>query len=234
VCACRWVTRQLDRSNRGRPVVRKPRAAAAAAFVTAGLLISPAPARAGPAVVSPGDEIDFTSPDGAGAFCTLGYTYTGNGRTYAITAGHCRARGAIRANSTATGTMLRAIVDPPHTGGADYGLIDFGTHAVALRYIGNYPVADVHPRPRQGQPICHTGAASGQHCAHVTDTYGPDEYFTDDMPRSIPGDSGGPVWTLRSDGSAEVIGIWLGGIITASGRDVGRFGALNAALADLT
>jgi hypothetical protein len=244
VWACRWVTRTtvapgpLSRSSRGRPLVHKPRAAAAAAFVTAaGLLISPAAARAGPAVVSPGDEIDFTKPDGGGAFCTLGYTYTGNGHAYAITAGHCRAHGVIRADSTAAGTMLRAMVDPPHSGGADYGLIDFGTRAVALPYIGSHPVADLHPRPRLGQPICHTGAASGQHCGHVTDTYGPDQYVTyvtDDMARSIPGDSGGPVWTLRNDGGAEVIGIWVGGIVTGSGRDLGRFAALSAALADLT
>jgi streptogrisin B len=194
----------------------------------------PGTAAAATITVSPADRIDT-----AEGFCTIGYTYNGtDGHTYAITAGHCATHTGQRVTDTdtgAVGTFVRADVDDDHRGGPDYGLIDFGKHALALGFVGNYPVADAHPTPRPGQPICHTGVSSGQQCGHVSDTYGPDQYLTtDDMARSIPGDSGGPVWTLRDDGRVEVIGIWLGGRRTFGGHDAGRFATLQRAFTDLT
>ncbi len=185
--------------------------------------------------ISPGDELDYTSPSGHNEFCTLGYTYSGtDGHTYGITAGHCDAAGHIVDRATAQrGTIVRALVDPPHTGGADYGLIDFGTRTVPMPFIGDSPLADDHHTPAVGERICHTGAPSGRQCGHVTDTYGPDQYLTGDMARSIPGDSGGPVWTVHADGRIEIIGIWLGGRTTGDGRDYGRFAALTPGLAAL-
>jgi len=94
-----------------------------------------------------------------------------------------------------TGSFIRAIVDAPRTGGADYGLIDFGTQSMPLSFIGDTPITDDHPQPRVGQSVCHIGVSSGQHCGQVAASQGEDQYLTTGMPASVPGDSGGPVWT---------------------------------------
>jgi hypothetical protein len=210
-------------------------AAAGLAIAALAAAVAPAPTVAAATnTVSPGDRIDTVE-----GFCTIGYTYNGtDGHAYAITAGHCATRTGQRVTDSDTGAdgaIVRAVVDADGSGGADYGLIDFGKRTLALPFIGNYPLATGRRGAQPGQPICHTGASSGQQCGHVADSYGPDQYLTtDDMPRSIPGDSGGPVWTLRDDGSAEVIGIWLGGRRTFGGHDAGRFAVLGQAFTDLT
>jgi hypothetical protein len=149
--------------------------------------------------------------------------------TYAITAGHCRTTPAGYARdkrSGLTGGFIRAIVDPPISGGADYGLIDFGIRSLPLSFIGDTPTADDHPQPRIGQLVCHTGVSSGQHCGHIVATHGDDQYLTAGMPASIPGDSGGPVWIRNADGYAHIIGIWLGEKTTATGTEYGRLANL--------
>jgi hypothetical protein len=50
------------------------------------------------------------------------------------------------------------------------------------------------------------------------------------MPASLPGDSGGPVWTRTGDSFAQIIGIWLGEKTTAAGQEYGRFASLAAGL----
>jgi V8-like Glu-specific endopeptidase len=54
------------------------------------------------------------------------------------------------------------------------------------------------------------------------------------MPRSIPGDSGGPVWQLTRNNTATVIGVWLGEHTDPDGSRYGRFTALTDILADIT
>ena len=54
------------------------------------------------------------------------------------------------------------------------------------------------------------------------------------MPRSIPGDSGGPVWQLDRNGNASVIGIWLGEHTEPNGPRYGRFTGITDVLADIT
>ncbi len=180
--------------------------------------------------VSPGDRIVV----GATA-CTIGHVYTGaDERTYAITAGHCQTgpdRHVRGLPSGATGTFLRAIVDSAGSGGADYGLIDFGRRSMAVPFVGNRPVTSrEHPRPCPGQSVCRTGISTGQQCGAVTKTYGAHQYLTTGMPGSVGGDSGGPVWTMTADGSIQIIGIWLGGRITAAGNAYGRFASLAAGI----
>jgi hypothetical protein len=84
-------------------------------------------------------------------------TVSPDGHTYAITAGHCAPDSGDHVRDTTTGAggrFVRSIVDPPHSGGADYGLIDFGAHTLALPFIGDNPAAPAHRPPRLGQPIC--------------------------------------------------------------------------------
>ena len=153
--------------------------------------------------------------------------------TYAITAGHCRttAAGYARDNrSGLTGGFVRAIVDPPISGGADYGLIDFGIRSLPLSFIGDTPTANDHPQPRIGQLVCHTGVSSGQHCGRIVAAHGDDQFLTQGMPASIPGDSGGPVWIRNADDCAHIIGIWLGEKTSAAGVQYGRFASLTEGL----
>lgn len=180
--------------------------------------------------VSPGDRIEYISPTAdVTMFCTIGYVYTApNLHTYAVTAGHCRGKGAGYARTTrsgATGDFIRAIVEPPYQGGPDYGLVDFGVRSLPLAYIGDTPTTGTHPQPEKGQQVCRTGVSSGQHCGAVTGYVGKNQYLTTGMPASIPGDSGGPVWIPTADGSAEIIGIWLGDQ-TVNGQEHGRFASL--------
>lgn len=114
---------------------------------------TPTPAHAAVMLISAGDRIDLGSD-----FCTLGYPFTAAHHSYAIIAGHRQTspgqRGRDQA-SNATGGFVRALVDPPHTGGADYSLIDFGPHARVLPLVvGNLtlePEAD-NPPPAQDKP----------------------------------------------------------------------------------
>ena len=71
--------------------------------------------------------------------------------------------------------------------------------------------------------MCRTGIATGQQCGTVAAAYGDHQYLTTRMAPSRGGDSGAPVWILRDDGHAQVVGIWLGGRTTRAGRDYGRF-----------
>lgn len=188
-------------------------------------LAAPPPAHGAGSLISAGDRIDIDSD-----FCTLGYAFSTASHSYAITAGHCQADPGQRVRdhaSGATGTFVRAVVDPPHSGGADYGLIDFGPHALVLPLVANLPLGpQLSDPPRPGQTICRTGATTATHCGSILGAYGPDQYLTADMAPSKGGDSGAPVWIPDDAGRAQVIGIWLGGYKTAADDDYGRFACL--------
>ena len=132
------------------PALIRARGSAAAAALAAVLIgtTHTAPAEAAPSSVSPGDRIATPDP------CTIGYTYTGtDAHTDALTAGHCVSTAPVRDQSTgATGTFVASIVDPPRSGGADYGLVDFGPRTVALTVISGRAAARKHTPPRPGQP----------------------------------------------------------------------------------
>jgi streptogrisin B len=210
--------------------MKRARLAAAVIAIAAAICAQPAPATAALITVSPGDRIDTPNT------CTIAYTYTGvNEHTYAITAGHCANGKPVRDHSSgAAGIFVASVVDPPRSGGADYGLIDFGPHALPLGFIGNRPIAtNDHPRPRPGQAVCRAGITTGQQCGAIAAAYGDHQYLTTGMAPSRGGDSGAPVWTIAAEGHAQVIGIWLGGRTTGDGQDYGRFAALRSAVATL-
>ncbi len=188
-------------------------------------------------VVSPREEVDYINPTGGNQFCTIGYVYTGaDMHTSAITAGHCRPNppsGYARdTRSGLTGNFVRTVFEPPRSGGADYALIDFNTNSLPSAFIAdNHTLfTDDHPEPQIGQTVCRSGVSSGQHCGQIAAAQGEDQYLTTGMPTSIPGDSGGPVWTRTSQGNARIIGIWLGKKTTAAGQQYGRFASLSSGL----
>lgn len=193
-----------------------------------------------PATISPGDRIDYVTDDGAGSFCTTGYVYTGtNGHAYAITAGHCQTDApgrVVEEASGLSGRFVNAVVAPPRSGGPDYGLIDFDpTWSAEAPVKPSLSPRRNLPAVRIGQTVCHFGVSSGQHCGTVAYSHGDEQFMTEDMPASVPGDSGGPVWVTDDGGDAHIIGIWLGEKTSVdSSRRYGRFASLRAALDILT
>ena len=132
------------------------------AFLATATAGRPAPSAAAATVtVSPGDRVDYVSPTAGNQFCTIGYVYTApDFHTYAVTAGHCRNSDSGYARDTRTGLtgdFIRTVVEPPRSGGADYGLIDFGRDSVPSVFMGDTPYTDDHPQPQVGQSVCHTG-----------------------------------------------------------------------------
>lgn len=216
----------------------------AAALLAAGLsLLAAAPTAQATslATISPGERIDYTADDGSGSFCTTGYVYTGtNDHAYAITAGHCHTEdgGRVIAQiSGARGHFVATVVAPARTGGPDYGLIDFGPRVASRTATDTVAfAATASPlTPNVGDTVCHLGVSSGTHCGAVAYTYGGDQFMTTGMPASVAGDSGGPVWITDDDGTAHIVGIWLGEKSSAdNNRRYGRFASLRAALNTLT
>ena len=203
------------------------------ALLATAALADPARSNAALTVISPGDQVDYITSTTT-QFCTIGYVYSGpDFHTYAVTAGHCRNSDSGYARETRTGltgNFVRTVVQPPRSGGPDYGLIDFGRDSEPSVLVGNTPYTDDHPQPQVGQSVCHTGVTSGQHCGQIAAAQGADQYLTTGMPASLPGDSGGPVWTRPAHGFAQIIGIWLGEKTTAAGQEYGRFASLATGL----
>jgi hypothetical protein len=204
------------------------------AVVTTAALAEPGASNAALTMISPGDQVDYVTANTNTQFCTIGYAYSGpDFHTYAVTAGHCRNSDSGYARDTRTGLtghFVRTVVEPPRSGGPDYGLIDFGRDSVPSVFMGDTPYTDEHPQPQVGQSVCHTGVTSGQHCGQIAAAQGADQYLTTGMPASLPGDSGGPVWTRTGHSFAQIIGIWLGQKTTAAGQEYGRFASLATGL----
>jgi streptogrisin B len=208
-------------------------AATAAALAVAGA--APAAAERTP-TVSPGDALVTTAAEG-GQTCTLGYTFTNRstGVTYGITAGHCNGhRSAYVTDGTtgAIGHFVLAVANPDEIIDDDYGLIDFGA-ARSVPLMHGMPVSGIS-QPNPDTAVCHDGIRTGVACGTITSRYFGSQYITSGMPRSIPGDSGGPVWQLAHDDTATVIGVWLGEHNDPDGSHYGRFTALADVLADIT
>lgn len=221
-----------------RTATRRLTATATGLLTTAALALGGSPcSHASLTVVSPGEEVDYINSSGRNQFCTIGYVYTGaDMHTYAITAGHCRAdpaSGYARdKNNGLTGDFVRTVSAPPRSGGADYALIDFSSNSLASAFIVNHrmPFMDGQPEPQIGENVCRMGVSSGQQCGQIAAGQGEDQYLTTGMPPSIPGDSGGPVWTPTAHGFPQIIGIWLGEKTTAAGQEYGRFASLSSGL----
>jgi streptogrisin B len=183
--------------------------------------------------VSPGDDIVTTAAKGAQR-CTLGYTFTNPaGRTYGITAGHCNNHRSSYVTDRTTGAIghfVLAVGNPDEPLADDYALIDFGgSRAVPIMY--GMPVTGISA-PNSTTTVCHDGIRTSVACGDLHDRLVGTQFTTSGMPRSIPGDSGGPVWQPNRTG-ATIIGIWLGEHIEPSGSSYGRFTGLTDVLADI-
>ena len=108
----------------------------------------------------------------------------------------------------------------------DFALVDFGPATASGTYVGNHPLVYGIDRPQIGETVCRSGATTGEHCGTVRSRRGVMQYLTEPgMTPCAGGDSGGAVWINRN-GGAQIIGVWLGGVTTADGADLGRFAVL--------
>lgn len=209
-------------------------AAAALAMAMAG---TPTAAAAPIRTVSPGDHI-VTTADAGDQQCTLGYTFTSpNGHAYGITAGHCNTHRSRRVTDRTTGAVGRFVLsvsDPDRPLHDDYGLIDFGPRNRAVPVMFGMPVTGISA-PDPDNAVCHDGIRTGVACGalHTRLAGTATQFTTTGMPRSIPGDSGGPVWQLTNRNTATIIGIWLGEHLEPTGKHYGRFTGLTDVLADI-
>ncbi|WP_006243432.1 hypothetical protein [Mycolicibacterium tusciae] len=205
---------------------------AAAVLGAVAPLVAPAPSRASTATVAAGDEIAVQSTRGP-TVCTLGYTYTTGDTTYGVTAGHCTRGGGttvVDLDSRAAGRVAVAITDPDPLFD-DFALINFGTNR-SVPTINGMPVSGMGvPDPRT--TVCRSGIRTKTVCGQLDGRLLGYQYNVTGMPESVPGDSGAPVWQPASDGTATIVGIWLGEHHTHSGTRTGRFTSLTESLTEL-
>lgn len=167
-------------------------------------------AHADPVLVFPGMEIHQDSH-----VCTLGYVDPV--LRVAFTAGHCRGAGPVsdRAGNV-IGTLVTYRDNTPNgaTVNTDEVIADYESIVLADGVATN----DVLPGGRRlqsdpnsavapGDPICHFGIVTGETCGIVERVN--NGWFT--MSHGVTsqkGDSGGPVYTLRGDGPARIVGLF--------------------------
>lgn len=231
-------TTLMTRARRpaGHTLTRMLTAAAATVAATTLLLAGAPTAEASSRGVAPGDEID-THGGKHDSRCTLGYTFTDpiSHITYGLTAGHCNEgphSPVIDRTTGATGRFAYSESTPAEPLYADFGIIDFGTNRAVKWMYQHQPVGSIAAIDAT-KPVCHDGIKTGIACGRYAGGLIADQYLTTGMPRSIPGDSGGPVWQPGRDGSAAIIGIWLGQHDDQDGT-YGRFTSITDVLLTLS
>ncbi len=207
-------------------MTRSRTASFAVALAATLTVLSGAPAATAAATtVAPGDEVDAMQTGGQYERCTLGYTFTADdGNTYGITAGHCNRTPSRYVQDRTTGAVGRfvlTVVDDDHLAD-DYGVIAFGRNRSSDPTMYGMPVTDV-ALPNPNTTICHDGIRTGIACGQYDGRLIDNQYCTTGMARSIPGDSGGPVWQPGPGAGATIVGIWLGEHNQADGQHFGRF-----------
>lgn len=170
--------------------------------------------------IGPGIGIDVTYADGSGTIsCTAGFLVrTKEGQPGLLVAGHCNQPGgpgtvAIHHGGIYTYPVVGAFAESVYDGNDwndyDIGLItldDTGTIPLTSDVDG-HPVVGVADRIGIGDTLCHFGIRSAEPVC------GPVVAIEENKVRFIAsgrcGDSGGPVYIVRPDGTAEAVGIYI-------------------------
>lgn len=163
-----------------------------------------------------------------GGFCTTGFSVRqiNTGTTGIITAGHCGVVGTVaRNNNVVVGTFVQRsngqeldgalITGSTYSGRVFGGAVDPGT----VRRV----TAELHPF--NGESLCLSGSVTGENCTGIIAAQDICVTFTDGITRchlgritssnntrlTQGGDSGGPAYQLRPDGTAWAYGLIIGG-----------------------
>ena len=163
-----------------------------------------------------------------GGFCTSGFSVreVATGTTGIITAGHCGVVGTVaRNNNVVVGTFVQRsngqeldgalITGSTYSGRVFGGAVDPGT----VRRV----TAELHPF--NGESLCLSGSVTGENCTGIIAAQDICVAFTDGITRchlgritssnntrlTQGGDSGGPAYQLKSDGTVWAYGLIIGG-----------------------
>jgi hypothetical protein len=182
----------------------------------------PASAVAGPGA---GIYVDYT--DGSGGMgCTAGFLVrTSMGEAGLLTAGHCNRPlrpSVVVMNLGGTlpyaklGTFIRTVNEGVHSEQHDIGLIVLNGDNVpqSPAIAATLPITGVASDLSLGQELCKFGMSSGEaECGPIIDITESKVTFS---AGGQCGDSGGPVYLIRSDGTASAVGIDIRGSNPAS------------------
>lgn len=170
--------------------------------------------------IGPGIGIDVAHADGSGNLsCTAGFLVrTKDGNPGLLVAGHCNAPGGpgtVRIHYVGSygypkvGTFTESVYGGNDWDDYDIGLITLGdTKKIPLTSdIDGHPVTGVAERVEIGDVLCHFGIRSGGPvCGPVVVSEVNKVRFA--APGKC-GDSGGPVYIVRPDGTAEAVGVYV-------------------------
>lgn len=169
--------------------------------------------------IGPGIGIDVSpAADGKSITCTTGFLVrTADGRPGLLAAGHCNPDGGpgevvIRHGGAfayrTIGTFTETVYDGSNWDDYDIGLItlDDPGKIPVTSVIDGHPVTGLAERVEVGDVLCHFGTRSGGPlCGPVVAAEVNKIRFE---AGGTCGDSGGPVYRLTKDGSAEAVGIF--------------------------
>lgn len=175
----------------------------------------------------PGTGIYVEYADGSGGMgCTAGFLVrTSTGEAGVLTAGHCNRPGTpskVRMNLAGTfpyatiGTFVTTVSEGVHNEQHDIGLIVLdGDHVPQNPAVAaTLPITEVTSDLTIGQQLCKFGMSSGEaECGQIFDVTESKVSFA---AGGQCGDSGGPVYLMRSDGTATAVGIDIRGSNPAS------------------
>lgn len=182
-----------------------------------------APARLPPAeAIGPGIGIDVRYADGSGEItCTAGFVVRNSaGQSGLLTAGHCNRPGgpgqvtinyAKTGSDTRIGTFTQTIKEGNAWQDHDIALIelDDADTIPLVSDIAGRPVSGVSSEVTVGQQLCHVGIRTGAPaCGPVVTSDANKVAFA---ASSGCGDSGGPVYSIRPDGSANAVAVHVAG-----------------------
>ncbi|MCE5290876.1 MAG: S1 family peptidase [Nocardiaceae bacterium] len=170
--------------------------------------------------IGPGTAIVQASPDmSEGELCTIGFVgVLPDGRTFAITAGHCSAyendsNPVLDEQTHEPIGQYRVWQDEGDSSGSVSSADTFGFAVIELApgvrvssaiQLGS--ITDIGS-VQAGDQACKLGYTTGWTCGAVTDVNDRQIHFDID---AAPGDSGGPVVVQRADGSYVLVGIVIG------------------------
>ncbi|MEO6793833.1 MAG: hypothetical protein ABI253_09605, partial [Mycobacterium sp.] len=170
--------------------------------------------------IGPGIGINVTPADKSEAIsCTAGFLVrTKEGRLGLLSAGHCNKPGgpgqvAIHHGGLykypTIGTFTESVYDGNDWHDFDIGLItlDEPGKIPLSSEIDGHPVTGLAERIEIGDTLCHFGIRSGEPmCGPVVTSEENKVRFTT---TGTCGDSGGPTYRVRPDGTAEAVGIFI-------------------------
>lgn len=164
-------------------------------------------------VLSPGTTVSMWGSTSR-VVCTAGFLARNRrGTEVLLEAGHCDHGGELTMSAGRAGGQVPVggfVVSEPggdNTDAADIGVVRLEKNVpVQPSIAGTIPVRGSLSYLAPGQTLCKVGAVTGRSCGPVVESSASKVRFSAAV---APGDSGGPVYAMRSDGSAVAVGITI-------------------------